>query len=38
MTFSQCLSQARKTRGMSQEALAHQGRRIPAGGQQVGNR
>ena len=24
MTFSQCLSQARKTRGMSQEALAHQ--------------
>lgn len=24
MTFSQCLSQARKARGMSQEALAHQ--------------
>ena len=24
MTFSQCLSRARKARGMSQEALAHQ--------------
>ena len=37
MTFSQCLSQARKTRGMSQEALAIRSA-YPAGGQQVGNR
>ena len=38
MTFSQCLSQARKARGMSQEAPGPSGRRIPQSGQQVGNR